>query len=66
MCLYTLEINVRAATILGYVGAGGIGLLLKEKLGWRQYDQVGMILLLLFVTIIVIENISRYIRERLG
>lgn len=66
MCLYTLEINVRAATILGYVGAGGIGLLLKEKLGWRQYDQVGMILLLLFITVVIIENISRYIRERLG
>lgn len=66
MCLYTLEINVRAAAILGYVGAGGIGLLLKEKLGWRQYDQVGMILLLLFLTVVIIENISRYIRERLG
>lgn len=66
ICLYTLEINVRAAAILGYVGAGGIGLLLKEKLGWRQYDQVGMILVLLFITVVIIENISRYIRERLG
>lgn len=66
VCLYTLEINVRAAAILGYVGAGGIGLLLKEKLGWRQYDQVGMILVLLFITVVIIENISRYIRERLG
>ncbi len=65
-CLYTLEINVRAATILGYVGAGGIGLLLKEKIGWREYDKVGMILVMLFITVVIIENVSRYIRERLG
>ncbi|HAX72385.1 MAG TPA: phosphonate ABC transporter, permease protein PhnE [Firmicutes bacterium] len=65
-CLYCLEINVRAATILGYVGAGGIGLLLKEKIGWREYDKVGMILVLLFITVVIIENTSRYIRERLG
>lgn len=66
ICLYTFEINVRAATILGYVGAGGIGLLLKEKLGWREYDKVGMILVMLFITVVIIENVSRYIRERLG
>ena len=65
-CLYTLEINVRAAAILGYVGAGGIGLLLKEKIGWREYDKVGMILVMLFITVVIIENVSRYIRERLG
>ena len=66
ICLYTLEINVRAAAILGYVGAGGIGLLLKEKIGWREFDKVGMMLLMLFITVVIIENISRYIRERLG
>lgn len=63
--LYTLEINIRNAAILGYVGAGGIGLLLDEKLGWREYDRVGMILLMLFVTVMVIESLSRYLRERL-
>ena len=66
ICLYTFEINVRHAAILGYVGAGGIGLILNEKIGWRQYDQVGMILLMLFITVVIIENISKLIRERLG
>ena len=66
VCLYSLEINVRAAAILGYVGAGGIGLILNEKIGWREYDKVGMILVMLFITVVIIENISKYIRERLG
>ena len=42
--LYMLEANVRHAAILGYVGAGGIGLLLNERLAWREYSEVGMIL----------------------
>lgn len=66
ICLYSLEINVRYAAILGYVGAGGIGVILNEKIGWRQYDQVGMILVMLFVTVVIIEQASKYVRERLG
>ena len=54
-----------AASILGYVGAGGLGLILNEKIGWREYDSVGMILLALFVTVFIIETISRAARKRL-
>ena len=36
--LYLLETNVRHSSILGYVGAGGIGLLLNEKISWLEYD----------------------------
>ena len=43
--LYLLETNVRHSSILGYVGAGGIGLLLNEKISWLEYGKVGMILL---------------------
>lgn len=64
--LWSFEVNVRYAAILGYVGAGGIGLILNEKIGWREYDKVGMILLMLFVTVVIIEYISQYIRERLS
>lgn len=53
--LYLLETNVRHSSILGYVGAGGIGLLLNEKISWLEYDKVGMILFLLFLTAGVIE-----------
>lgn len=63
--LYNFEGNVRYAAVLGYVGAGGIGLILNEQLGWREYANVGMILTVLFVTVFLIENISRYLRRRL-
>ena len=49
--LYLLETNVRHSAILGYVGAGGIGLLLNEKISWREYGRVGAILVCLFVTV---------------
>ncbi len=65
-CLYCFEGSVRYSAILGYVGAGGLGLLLNEKLGWKQYDRVGMILLTLLVTVSVIEMISRYFRKKLS
>ncbi len=64
-CLFCFEGNVRYASILGYVGAGGLGLILNEKIGWRMYPQVGMILIMLFVTVFVIETISRAARRRL-
>ncbi len=61
--LYMLEANVRHAAILGYVGAGGIGLLLNEQLAWRQYSQVGMIIFLLFLVVVTAESISEWLRH---
>ena len=63
--LYCLEGNVRYASILGYVGAGGLGLIMNEKIGWREYDSVGMILIVLFITVVAIEGISHLIRKHL-
>ncbi len=63
--IFCFEGNVRYAAILGYVGAGGIGLMLNESLGWRNYANVGMILLLLVITVFIIENISEYFRKKL-
>lgn len=63
--LFCFEGNVRYAAILGYVGAGGLGLILNEKLGWREYQSVGMILILLFATVFLIETVSRYCRRKL-
>lgn len=65
--LMRLEINVRASAILGFVGEGGIGHDLKIAMQWGQgrYDQVVAIFLLLFVTIVVIDNISDHARHRL-
>lgn len=64
-CLFCFEGNVRYAAILGYVGAGGLGLIINEKIGWRQYESVGMILVALFVTVMIIEGISHYLRKKL-
>ncbi len=65
--LMRLEINVRASAILGFVGEGGIGHDLKIAMQWGQgrYDQVVAIFLLLFITIVVIDNISDHARHRL-
>ncbi|MCQ2009867.1 MAG: phosphonate ABC transporter, permease protein PhnE [Sporolactobacillus sp.] len=63
--LYCFEINVRAATILGYVGAGGIGLYLSRTLGFLQYDRVMSIILYTFVVVLIIDGLSNRIREKL-
>lgn len=63
--LFCFEGNVRYASILGYVGAGGLGLLLNERLGWRDYASVGAILFTLIITVAIIETISEYLRQKL-
>lgn len=64
--LYAFEGNVRYAAILGYVGAGGIGLVLNERLGWRDYPSVGMVLLILMIVVFIIERVSEYFRRKLS
>lgn len=63
--LFCFEGNVRYAAILGYVGAGGVGLLIKEDLGWRDYQNVGMIILALVITVYLIETTSEHFRKKL-
>ncbi len=64
--LYSFEINIRYAAILGYVGAGGIGLLFDDRMAWRRYEDVAILIIMLFVVVFTIENISRYLRKRLS
>lgn len=63
--LFNFEGNVRYAAILGYVGAGGIGIILNDRINNRDYPSVGMILIVLLVTVIAIELLSRFIRKKL-
>ena len=63
--LYILESNVRNAALLGFVGAGGIGLLLNEKMAWREYSRVGMILCVLFAVVAAAEYLSEWLRAQL-
>src|SRR5699024_5949250 len=64
--LFCFEGNVRYAAILGYVGAGGVGLLINEGLGWRDYPSVGMIIFALVITVFIIERISEHFRKKLS
>lgn len=63
--LYCFEGNVRYASILGYVGAGGIGLIINQTIGWRYYSRLGMIVVILFFTVVIIEYLSMWIRNKL-
>ena len=63
--LYAFEINVRASTILGYIGAGGIGVFLQRSLSQFRYDQTSIIVLVIFAVVLVIDTISNRLRERL-
>jgi phosphonate transport system permease protein len=63
--LYSIESNTREATILGLVGAGGIGLRLSERIQINAWDQVAYIIVLILISVAVIDTISRYLRLRL-
>ena len=65
-CLYCFEMNIRAASILGYVGAGGLGLLINERIGWRDYNSLGTVLLVLFIEVVLVDFLSTYFRKKLG
>ncbi|QEA58889.1 phosphonate ABC transporter, permease protein PhnE [Leuconostoc koreense] len=64
--LFAFEGNVRYAAILGYVGAGGIGMILNQKIGWREFQSVGMILVSLFAAVVLIETLSQQLRKYLS
>ncbi|MDR5659737.1 phosphonate ABC transporter, permease protein PhnE [Serpentinicella sp. ANB-PHB4] len=63
--LYVLEINIRASLILGYVGAGGIGVVLRRQLALFNYENVSMILFITLIAVVTIDFISYQIRKRL-
>ena len=65
-CLYCFEMNIRDASILGYVGAGGLGLLINERIGWRDYNSLGTVLLVLFIAVVLVDFLSTYFRKKLG
>lgn len=63
--LYVLEVDVRASTVLGLVGAGGIGQLLMTNLNLFKYRNVGAVLVMMLVAVIIIDFVSTKLRERL-
>jgi phosphonate transport system permease protein len=63
--LYSFESNTRSASILGVVGAGGIGLQIAERIKVRYWDEVSFIIILLLVTVASIDTVSARLRRRL-
>jgi phosphonate transport system permease protein len=63
--LYFFESNTRSATILGVVGAGGIGLQIAERIRVRHWDEVAFIIILMIITVAAIDFLSGRIRRRL-
>ena len=63
--LYILDRNVRMATMLGIVGAGGIGYELQSSFRMFEYQKVSAIIILIFFTIFVIDHISSWIRAKI-
>ncbi len=61
---YILERNIRTATVLGMVGAGGIGMELKGRWDMFSYSHVATILLAIFITVILLEYFSQKIRAK--
>jgi phosphonate transport system permease protein len=63
--LYRFESSSRAATVLGLIGAGGIGQVLFDSVNGFQYDQTGCIVLVIVVAVSLIDLLSQIIRTRL-
>jgi phosphonate transport system permease protein len=63
--LYIFELNIRASTVLGIVGAGGIGMLLNTQLQYLLWSNIGVIVFEIFMFVLVIELASIWIRRRL-
>jgi phosphonate transport system permease protein len=63
--LYILDRNVRMASVLGLVGAGGIGLALHDTLRLFEYGQSSALIMVILATILLIDNASAWLRKRL-
>jgi phosphonate transport system permease protein len=62
--LYYVESNTRSATIMGVVGAGGIGLQLSERMKVQYWDQAAFIIVLILAMVATIDWVSSRIRRR--
>lgn len=61
--LYQLDVNIRSATLLGLVGAGGVGFYLLQATQTREYDVITLITLMIFVVVFTLELVSMLLRR---
>ena len=63
--LYRFEINIRASSVLGIVGAGGIGGALADAIRFKEYGPAGLALIVVIVGTIAVDTVSGAIRKRI-
>ena len=64
--LYRWEMNIRMATVLGFVGAGGLGQLLYLTLSWFQQERAATIIIAMLLLVIVVDGVSAWLRRGLA
>ena len=64
LSLYQIESNTRSAAVLGFVGAGGIGLIYAENMRLWNWDVVMFITLLLVAVVMAMDTLSAWLRRR--
>jgi phosphonate transport system permease protein len=65
VCIYRWDINIRESTVLGLVGAGGIGWALNEAILGLEWHRVGLILVVILGIVVVSEAGSALLRKQL-
>jgi phosphonate transport system permease protein len=63
--IYRWDINIRESTVLGMVGAGGIGFVLNEAILGLEWSRVGLVLLVILAVVVASEAVSAVFRKRL-
>jgi phosphonate transport system permease protein len=63
--LYRFEINIRAAAVLGVVGAGGIGFILQQTIVFGRFPKAGTALLVVIIATILVDSASGRVRRRI-
>ncbi|MBI2544323.1 MAG: phosphonate ABC transporter, permease protein PhnE [Candidatus Rokubacteria bacterium] len=66
VCIYRWDINIRESTVLGLVGAGGIGFVLNTAILGLEWSRVGLILLVILGVVVISEVLSAYLRKRVA
>jgi phosphonate transport system permease protein len=61
--MFMFEYNVRHGTVIGIVGAGGIGYYISTYLKFLQYDKVFALLILIFIVVVLIDLLSLMVRS---
>jgi phosphonate transport system permease protein len=63
--VYRWDINIRESTVLGFVGAGGIGILLYSSINQFQWQEVSLMLVAVFGVVLISEFVSATVRQRI-